>query len=195
MNSYHKYTSPASIDAIRSGYTKALADIDRNTRRLTPEGLRIEKGRAYIEARDRMNALRDRFRADVNSTRSRLERQLYGANSTDPASIVAMRDAQDRAAKLTNDANAKAAWETAQWSGDTGLQKAIAAQASRRGWSETMAAHTTEHPTTKDLFHQLRTLPETEGVGETALFTLGKPQGFGQGDDNYIRSEVNQADQ
>ncbi|RYE41304.1 MAG: hypothetical protein EOP24_37490 [Hyphomicrobiales bacterium] len=194
MNSYFKYTDQTRIESIRASHEREMRHIDRNASRLTDEGKRIEKGRVYLEHRRQMNVLREQFQADVKAAKSRIESSLYGAGSTDPAAIVAHRDAVDRASQLKTDKAAKSAWEVAQLSGDVGLQKAIAAKASRHGFSDTLSAHIAEHPNTAPLFQELRSIPEVGGAGEVALFRVPKPSGFGLSDDAGIERTVANAD-
>lgn len=195
----YDYTNKSAIQSIRDTYDSTIKTIEGDGR-LSQHGARIEKGRAYVAAVGKMNALRDQYRHTVKTRQQQLESTLYGPGASDPASIVAHRDALDRVGKIGSDKDAKAAWETAQWSGDTGMQKAIAAKANRMGWNDTLTAHEDEYPQTSDLFQELRALPDygtkadAGPVGETAVFRVAKPSGFGVGDVNYIANEVQRSD-
>lgn len=194
MNIYHQYTNISAVEGVKDSYRAELARINSNVGRLSTEGLRIERGRAFVNATRQMEPLRAQFRSKVKSTRERLERQLYGANSTDSGDIVAQRDAQDRAAKLDTDEKALAAWKRAHQSGDIGLQKAIADNANRRGHEDTLTAHFEQFPAVKEVFRALSRVPIAGEIGETALFGLRKPEGFGLADASSIESEIEQSD-
>ncbi|MFD6512445.1 hypothetical protein [Rhodococcus sp. NPDC060176] len=197
--SIRNFVNMDTIRSIRDTYDNTITQISSDTR-LSPEGARIEKGRAYVEATAKMDALKDQYRHAVKTKQRALEAKLYGPGANDPASIIAFRDAVDRASKIGSDVEAKRAWDTAQWSNDTGMQRAIAQKANRMGWTETYSAHTSEYPGTAELFSELRSLPDAGDkdisgpAAEVATFRVSRPTGFGMASVDRIASEVAKSD-
>lgn len=70
-------------------------------RDLTPHAKRVMLARAFVEARDALDGLREQETKAVIRERQKLERKLFGTTgfNPDPQLLIAKRDADDRAAK------------------------------------------------------------------------------------------------
>ncbi|MFG3300997.1 hypothetical protein [Micromonospora chersina] len=119
-------TAQEQAQKLFTEYTETVERI-RGNKAASREGKRAELAQTYLNARQRMDeafAAADAQRAD---RRRELERRLFGAPTLgDQAStMLARRDAMDRAARLTSSDDAQALLRAALASGDETLARAI----------------------------------------------------------------------
>jgi len=145
--------------------------------------------RAYVEARDALNALREEETARIDADRRKLERKLFGAGGLipDPAAAVSRRDANDRAAELETPAAAQAALRRAERDGDATLAKAIAARAADLSadpaWAGIVHAYVAERPEDAETLKAMQALPDTSDglwkLQQAMQYGLAAPEGLG----------------
>lgn len=133
------------------------ADAIRADRRLTPEGKRSKLAQAYLKAKAEVDSLRAQETERTSTRRAELQRSLFGASS-DPASVVAYRDAMDRVSKLNKVDEAHAALQRAEMTGDSIMARAIALHAADRGWAPVLQAYTQGDPMAQDSLAELTAL-------------------------------------
>ena len=112
-------------------------DTIRNTRSYSDKGRKAEMAKAVLAARAQVEELRSGFVAERETRRKNLERIAFGIIGEPSAfDLMAARDAQDRAAKISTAEDAKAMLHRANQSNDESLAKAVAQAAFNKGWTE-----------------------------------------------------------
>lgn len=143
-------------------------------RTLTDVGKQQQLDNASAQKKSDLDALRARERELIETKRQSLERQLFSIPTTsrsDPSQLIAYRDAQDRAAKLTESAAAQQAFAVAMLSGDRTLAAAIVARALAlvsssafpvdSGWARIVNEYAEAHPTAGEALKDLVQLQKT----------------------------------
>lgn len=127
--------------------------------------------RAYLEARNALDALKEQEIAQIGRQRTQLDRKLFGTNgfSPDPNAVIARRDANDRAAKLETPRDAEHALHRAEREGDRIMAKAIAARAADYAgdpvWAQVLNTYVADKPDEAATLQALVDLPDTsDGV-------------------------------
>ena len=93
--------------------------------------------KAVLAARAQVEKLRSEFVAERETRRKNLERIAFGITGEPSAfELMAMRDAQDRAAKISTAEEAQAMLHRANQANDESLAKAVAQAAFNKGWTE-----------------------------------------------------------
>ena len=125
-----------TVATIQRELNEQVAEI-RGNRSLTDGGKKREIAVATLKAKKAAAEAKAAFVAERQSRREGMQRIAFGNTDTGTSSAdqIAARDAADRAAKLKGEDDAKAALEQAILHNDTGLAKAVAAQAHQRGWN------------------------------------------------------------
>ena len=112
-------------------------DTIRNTRSYSDAGRKAEMAKAVLAARAQVEGLKSEFAAERETRRKNLERIAFGIIGEPSAfDLMAARDAQDRAAKISTAEDAKAMLHRANQSNDESLAKAVAQAAFNKGWTE-----------------------------------------------------------
>lgn len=174
---YGVYTDVAALNTVRTAYEARLTEIDSSPD-LTEQGKRTESARAYKEAEAAVDAARATFETRVDMARHTAERRLFGPGATDPATLLAHRDALDRAAKLKNPDKASEALHRARFSGDEGMVRAITMQAHRWGWNGVLGAVEVAAPGTAAKLAAYEAIPASEGLAYNRVFGLRAPKYF-----------------
>ncbi|MDJ1113794.1 hypothetical protein [Microbacterium dauci] len=132
----------------RANQTAMLGEI-RSNQSLSSTGKSREIAKVYRTTRDTIRDLDRREQAALEKTRSDLERKIFGQYAKDPTSLIAYRDAQDRASRLGRDDkhHAEELLRSAHRSGDDVLAAAIVGRALTFGWEKLIEAHSDRHPT------------------------------------------------
>ncbi|MDX2560502.1 hypothetical protein PV371_12700 [Streptomyces sp. TX20-6-3] len=159
-------------------------------RDLTPHAKRVLLARAYVEARDALDVLKEQETKAVVRERQKLERKLFGTTgfNPDPQLIIAKRDADDRAAKYETPADARRALQRAERDGDTILAKAIASRAADWGadphWGALVQEYVAERPVEAETLKAMQELPNTDDgvfkLQQAARYGLYAPDGLGE---------------
>ncbi|MET8506805.1 hypothetical protein ABZV60_19435 [Streptomyces sp. NPDC004787] len=169
-----------NADDIRANLTTKVERIN-GQRNITPAAKRTMLARAYIEARDALDKLRQQETDNVIRERQKLERKLFGTSgfSPDPQMLVAKRDADDRAAKYESPADAIKAMERAERDGDSILAKAIASRAADWGgdpnWAGVVHRYVADKPTEAETLKAMQELPNTDDP----MFKLSQAMRYG----------------
>ncbi|MET7294911.1 hypothetical protein ABZS79_22735 [Streptomyces griseoloalbus] len=173
-------------DEIRGYYKQGLQQI-RGNRNMHPDRRRIEIAQLYATTQAALKQVRDEQAKADQETFTKLERQLWGyddvrALAPDRATIdTAIRDAQDRAAKLTKADQAARALAEAEQAGDTVLARAIAHQAHQRDWDDVVGDYLSTRPKAAERYQQageiyVRNNTPAGAVTHSFIGALGKPE-------------------
>ncbi|MGY1579762.1 hypothetical protein [Streptomyces sp. MN13] len=179
-------TGQQKADEIRGYYKQGLQQI-RGTRNMHPDRRRIEIAQLYATTRDALAKVKAAQVQDDRDTFAKLDRKLWGyddvrAGAADRATVDAtIRDAQDRAAKLTKADQAARALAEAEQAGDTVLARAIAKRADDQDWGDVVADYLASRPAAAELYQQAGDIyhRQTSPQGVMALqhiAALGKPE-------------------
>ncbi|GGR78537.1 hypothetical protein GCM10010169_23390 [Micromonospora fulviviridis] len=119
-------TAQEQAQKLFTEYTETVERI-RGNKAASREGKRADLARTYLTARERMDGVFATADAQRAARRRELERRLFGAPTLgDQAStMLARRDAMDRAARLTSSDDAQALLRSALTSGDETLARAV----------------------------------------------------------------------
>ena len=128
-----KKAAVASIQRRLDGQLDAI----RSTRSYSDAGRKAEMAKAVLAARAQVEKLRREFVAERETRRKNLDRIVVRNHRRAKAfDLIATRDAQDRAAKISTAEDAKAMLHRANQSDDESLAKAVAQAAFNKGWTE-----------------------------------------------------------
>lgn len=130
--------------------TTDLLDAD-NT--LTDTGKRAKLDSEHAQVSAKLRDLRQRERELVEVKKQALERRLFGLSSvasSDPNQIIAYRDAQDRAARITDGGTAQEVFMAAMRSEDKTLAAAVLAKALDNGWDGIVAEYVKQNPAARE---------------------------------------------
>ncbi|GAA0986860.1 hypothetical protein ENKNEFLB_01945 [Nocardioides aquaticus] len=132
----HKLTAHReAADRISQNYRAAVAEVQED-RDLSNEGRQRRLADLYVDARRRLTDLAQKEKAELDSRRTALENQFFGARGAgggwDTAShAISARDASDRAAQIKTPAEAAELLERANADGDELLARAVARRSVR----------------------------------------------------------------
>lgn len=124
-----------------------------NDNTLSDIGKRAKLDSEHAQVSARLRDLRKKETELIAAKKQSLEKRLFGLStvtSSDPSQIVLYRDAQDRAARLTDSDEAAEAFAAARRSDDKTLAAAILARALDAGWSSIVAEYVKQHPTASE---------------------------------------------
>jgi hypothetical protein len=130
---------------------------------LTDIGKRTKLDTERERVQTKLSDLRKKEKELIAAKKQSLEKSLFGLSSvtsSDPGQIIAYRDAQDRAARLTIAADAQEVFAAAIRSDDKTLAAAVLARALSNGWSGIIAEYVKQHPAAGDDLEDLRKLEQ-----------------------------------
>ncbi|WP_156750091.1 hypothetical protein [Mycobacterium sp. E2479] len=178
----------AAMAAIRGSFAREAATI-RNSSKYSDEGRAQQLAKSLLAHRKQAAALRANFSADNEDVRSVSVSRLFGLpKNSDAATVIAYRDAADRAVKLADAHEAKATLTRAIEMGDSLMARAIAGHAERRKWGAVTDAYAA-HAGLEDDLADLRSVP-TGGLlktGLNALFAVPTPAELHRTTDNELQ--------
>ncbi|MFJ9858896.1 hypothetical protein ACIRVN_15585 [Streptomyces albogriseolus] len=149
-------------EQILHAYTRKLQQIDAS-RTYSDHAKRVMAAKAYKEAQGALDQLRQAEADSLATRRSQLQRRMFGhQGSADAQTVIARRDANDRAAKLDDPRVAQEALQTAQLEGDDLMAQAIAARAAQSGWGDVLGAYAGARPGFKEAAEEYNQLPDPE---------------------------------
>ncbi|MFL0276995.1 hypothetical protein [Mycobacterium sp. SMC-19] len=129
------------MSAIRADLQAEVDTVCANARYST-DGKVHEIAKAILDARSLAVELRDQFVTTSEETRRKLARKLFGLPAgADPATVLVYRDAEDRAAKITDPDEYGPLMARALDRGDDLMARAIAARADTQGITDVAAAY------------------------------------------------------
>jgi hypothetical protein len=104
--------------------------------------------------------LRIKEQAELAARHNELERRLFKVFSSDASSLLAQRDATDRAAQIRTDGEAQQLLRRAELSGDTILANAIGRRAVDAGWGTTFNEWAQARPNMAPVIAELSEIDE-----------------------------------
>ncbi|MFD6172066.1 hypothetical protein [Streptomyces coeruleorubidus] len=156
-------------EQILTAYNRQLESIDSN-RTYSDHAKRVMAAKAYTAAQDALENLRQQEIKAVNDRRESLHRKMFGReNVADAQTVIARRDANDRAAQLDNPRLASEQLQTALRQGDTTMAQAIAQRAADWGWSDVLDAYAETRPGFREAAEEFNTLPDTSGSSDWSI--------------------------
>jgi hypothetical protein len=167
-------------DQILAAYQRKLDRIE-SSRTYSDHAKRVMSAKAYKEAQGALEQLRQAEVDSINTRRSQLQRRMFGHQGTaDAQTVIARRDANDRAAKLDNPRVAAEMLQTAQMEGDTLMAQAIATRAAQAGWGDVLGAYSADRPGFQQAVEEYNSLPNPDDwqwkFQHTGQFLAGTPR-------------------
>ncbi|MEW2253718.1 hypothetical protein [Streptomyces sp. NPDC047869] len=148
-------------DQILATYNAKLSRIE-SSRTYSDHAKRVLAAKAYTEAQGAMDRLRQQEVDAIEGRREALQRKMFGReNAADAQTVIARRDANDRAAKLDNPRVAAEQLQTALREGDTTMAQAIAQQAAAWDWSDVLNTYADTRPGFREAAQEYNSLPQT----------------------------------
>lgn len=145
MPTYDSDAAKRTAAGIQQRLNESVAAIRAN-KSLTPEGKRRELALATLAARRNADRGRQEHAAEREKQLATARRIAFGSLAQmEGADALSVRDAADRAAKITNPDAAKSALSNAILTDDRVFAKAVAAHAHSRGWSTVAAQYGDEY--------------------------------------------------
>lgn len=145
---------------------------------LTDAGKRAKLDSEHTQVSAKLSDLRKQEKELVATKRQSLERSLFGLStvtSSDPNQVVLYRDAQDRAARLTESDEATELFASAIRSDDKTLAAAVLARALDNGWSSITAEYVKQNPSAKEQLDDLAKLREYDSFGANLSYAILSP--------------------
>ncbi|MFJ6500867.1 hypothetical protein [Streptomyces virginiae] len=168
-----------NAEQIRATYQQQLDRI-QNNRAYSDHARQVLAAKAWSQAAQQLEQVRQSELADLAGRRDRLNRKMFGSTGTaDPNTMLARRDAADRAAAIDNPRIAADMLERAARDGDHTLAQAVAAHANSYGWTEVVDQYAAGNPEFAEAAQEWNDLPGTgDQFWETKhgmTFLLPKP--------------------
>lgn len=164
------------MQVIRADLQREVDTICANTN-YSREGQIHQVAKAILEHRQQAVALRDEFVGTSEDTRRKLAQKLFGIPAgADAATVLVFRDAEDRAAKITDPDELAPLLARATDRGDALLARAIAAHADAHGWTGVAAAWAA-NTGQADAYAELTDLPSGSNFSTAValIFSIGVP--------------------
>ncbi|MFJ7590105.1 hypothetical protein ACIQZO_22510 [Streptomyces sp. NPDC097617] len=171
-----------NAEQIRERYQQQLDRIQSN-RAYSDHARQVLAAKAWSQASQQLEHVRQAELADLASRREQLDRKMFGSTSNaDPGTVLARRDAADRAAAIDNPRIAAETLARANRDGDHTLAQAVAAHANGWGWTDVVDQHAANTPGFGEAAQEWNGLPGTgDDFWETKhamQFLLPKPGGL-----------------
>lgn len=149
---------------IHDNYAAQLQRIEGN-RTYSAHAKQVLAAKAYKTAQAQLEEARQAEVDDINRQRAALERRMFGQQgNADANTVIARRDANDRAAKLEDPQTAADALKRAQMEGDNLMAQAIAAQAAQSGWGDVLGTYAADRPGFAEYAQEYNQLPDTSDM-------------------------------
>ncbi|MET9691483.1 hypothetical protein ABZY81_23900 [Streptomyces sp. NPDC006514] len=167
---------------IRARYQQQVDRIESN-RAYSDHAKRVLLAKAWTAAAGQLEKVRQGELAELATRRDQLNRKMFGSTTTsDPATVLARRDAADRAASIDNPRIAANTLARANRDGDHTLAQAVAAHANNWGWTDVVDQYAANTPGFTEAAQEWNDLPGTgDDFWETKhgmQFLLTKPTGI-----------------
>ncbi|MGX9919466.1 hypothetical protein ACWIG4_06385 [Streptomyces sp. NPDC002248] len=151
-------------DQIMNAYTAQLARIQGSST-YSDHAKRVMAAKAFKSAEQQLETLRAGEERALRDRRASLQRTMFGATGDqDPHTVIARRDANDRAAKLEDPRAAAEALARAEMEGDTTMSQAIATRAAQHGWGDVLSIYTTTRPGFQRAAEEFNGLPDPDNA-------------------------------
>lgn len=149
---------------IHDTYQAQLARIESN-RTYSDDAKRAMSARAYKQAAAQLEELRQAEVDTIVRRRAALQRRMFGqAGTADAQTVIARRDANDRAAKFDDPRTATDALQRAEMEGDTLMAQAIASRAAQYGWGDVLSTYATDRPGFAEAAAEFNQLPDPDDI-------------------------------
>ena len=135
----------AEASQVQSAHGKDIERINADAT-LSTEGKRVRLEESKEQVANRLQALKAKEMQLVDDEISRLERLLDAKAGTTSSDIIAFRDAQDRAERISDWNEANRILERAERTGDKTLAHAVFRRALDSGWTSTTQAFAKANP-------------------------------------------------
>ncbi len=148
----------AQAERIRAAYTTAVDKIRARHKAgaIGTPARDHQLAKALRDAQAQLDALQRDEQAQIAARTRQLNRRLFGLGEhAAGATVLAHRDALDRAARLTDPAEAKRLLARAERTGDDLLAQAVAHHAAENRWSDVIDAYLRERPQHVDAYTEL----------------------------------------
>ncbi|MFF1548725.1 hypothetical protein [Streptomyces sp. NPDC058291] len=167
-------------EQILDNYNRQLARIEAS-RTYSDHAKKVMAAKAYTTAQSALERLRQSEVDSINTRRSQLQRRMFGHQGTaDAQTVIARRDANDRAAKLDDPRAAGEMLATAQMEGDDLMAQAIATRAARSGWNDVLGSYASDRPGFQQAAEEYSSLPDPDDwkwkFQHTGQFLAGTPR-------------------
>ncbi|MGV0603935.1 hypothetical protein [Mycolicibacterium sp. XJ1904] len=157
----------------RSARTKEDIAGDRT---LSEVGRQAKLDAESERVRDQTRDLRKKETELIDAKKDTLQKRLFGLSSvtsSDPGQVLLYRDAQDRAARLTQKGEAEEAFAAALRSDDKILAAAIVARALEAGWRNIVNDYSAQNPTAGEDLKDLAKLGQYQSFEATLAYAYG----------------------
>jgi hypothetical protein len=153
-------------------------DAIRQQRTYSQTGRKTEMAKAVLAARDHVTKMRSDHVVERETRQRNLARIVFGnPDGVGGSELIAIRDAQDRAAQLDSADDAKAMLHRASQNGDGSLARAVAEAAFNRGWTEVAQDYADQTGKSNALNLLAEDRAHTyENLADTAVFRLRNPE-------------------
>lgn len=178
----------SKMTGIRSSFSREAAAI-RNSSKYSDKGKTQELAKSLLAHRSQAEALRTSFNVNNEDVRCVSVSRLFGLPKVaDAATVIAWRDGAERAAKLKDADEAKAAITRALELGDDLMARAIAGYAETQKWRAVTDAYAA-HTGLEDDLADLRSIPSGGllNLGMGALFAVPTPLELRTNTDSELR--------
>lgn len=142
---------------------------------LSDAGKREKRNDEHARVSAKLSALRKQEKELIATKKQSLEKRLFGLSSvtsSDPGQIIAYRDAQDRASRLTAAAEAEEVFAAAIRSDDKTLAAAVLGRALDAGWTGIVAEYVKQNSAAGDDLNDLAELQEYDSFGATLAYAF-----------------------
>lgn len=156
-------------DQINESYAQQIKRIE-GSNVYSSHAKRVLAAKAYKQHQDAMEQLRQKELAAIETRREQLQRKMFGReNTADAQTVIARRDANDRAAQLDNPREAGDRLRDAIRQGDTTMAQALAQRAADFGWSDVLETYAGYQPGFRETFAEYNELPDTSAGSEWSV--------------------------
>jgi hypothetical protein len=162
----------ARADGIQKQWSRDQKSIAAD-KSLSDLGKQQKLDSAREQVRAKLLDLRQQENGLISAETRSLEKSLFGlgpAASCDAKQLMLYRDAQDRAARLTQKDEAQRVFASAVRSEDKTLAAAVLAQAISNGWRDIIAEYVKENPRAGDDIDALRAIQQYEPMAASLAY-------------------------
>jgi hypothetical protein len=164
-------------EGIQSRWARSIDLLDTDNT-LTDTGKRAKLDNEHAQVSAKLSDLRKKEKQLIADKRQSLEKSLFGltsVTSSDPGQIIAYRDAQDRAARLTQADEASQVFAAAIRSDDNTLAAAILGRALESGWDSIIAEYIKQNPSAKEQLDDLAKIHDYDSFGASLSYATLSP--------------------
>jgi hypothetical protein len=165
-------------------------DAIRGQRSFSDAGRKTEMAKSVLAARAHVDKMRSDFVAERETRRQNLAQIVFGSpKGAGGSELIANRDAQDRAAHLTNADDAEAMLHRARQNSDDSLAKAVAEMAFRQGWLEVSQDYADQTGKTGALDLLVASQPHPHAnLADSAIFKVRNPEELAAASEPVLRN-------